>query len=112
MNTPSNVASKYTLKNTTVIASALLAGLFSVVTAFQMPVATNASVTGLQTVSISAKRMSAAEKIAFDREDSATQMVVISARRLTAEQKLAMIMEERNAQQLAAQKNLRLQKNG
>lgn len=112
MNTQSNVASKTSLKNKVVIVSALLAGLFSVATAFQMPVATSASVTGFQTVSISAKRMSAAEKIAFDLQDSAIQTVVISAKRLSPEQKQAMILEDKNAQQLAANKAARAQKNG
>lgn len=112
MNMQSNGASKNTLKNTAVLASALVAGLFSVVTAFQMPAAAPASELAAQTISISAKRMSAAEKIAFDREDSATQMVVISAKRLTAEQKLAMALEDKNAQQLAAHKTVRSRNNG
>lgn len=112
MNIQTNTSSKSSLKNTAVIASALVAGLFSVVTAFQMPAAAPASAASVQTVSISAKRMSAAEKIAFDLQDRASQTVVISAKRLTAEQKLAMALEDKNAQQMAAHKAARSQKNG
>jgi len=53
----------------------------------------DASVAPIQTVTVSAKRMSDAEKFAYDQETSMMQTVVISAKRLTPAQKAAMADE-------------------
>nr|WP_315487552.1 hypothetical protein [uncultured Undibacterium sp.] len=52
-----------------------------------------ASVAPIQIVTVSAKRMSDAEKLAYDQETSMMQTVVISAKRLTPAQKAAMADE-------------------
>ncbi|MBR7745709.1 hypothetical protein [Undibacterium baiyunense] len=48
-----------------------------------------------QQVTVSAKRMSPEEKLAFDLQSTGMQTVIISAKRLTAEQKLAMDAQDR-----------------
>jgi hypothetical protein len=64
-------------------------GIVNVATTTQV----EASPAPIQTVTVSAKRMSEAEKLAYDQETSMVQTVVISAKRLTPEQKAAMSAE-------------------
>ncbi|WP_394782311.1 hypothetical protein [Undibacterium sp.] len=56
----------------------------------------------VQTVTITAKRMTTDEKIAYDTTNIEAQTVVMVAKRLTAEQKLAMIQEDKQLQASAA----------
>lgn len=58
-----------------------------------------------QTVVVAAKRMTEDEKIAFDTATAGTQTVVIAAKRLTAEQKLAMLQQDLRIQASAVQRN-------
>ncbi len=82
----------------------LLTGLFAMLTvtgaASAYQVRANTAVA--QTVTISAKRMTAEEKRAFDLQSSGFQTVVISAKRLTPEQKAAMDKQDREWQAGAA----------
>ncbi|MCU6434277.1 hypothetical protein LPB67_10895 [Undibacterium sp. Jales W-56] len=105
---------KTTFTTSAILGSALVAGIFAVGAAFQ-PVAVSAPVSAaqVQTVTIIATRMSAAQKLAFDAEASGVQTVVISAKRLTEEQKIAMAQEDRVLQLGIAAKAIRTsQKNG
>ncbi|WP_394779038.1 hypothetical protein [Undibacterium sp.] len=54
--------------------------------------------TGVQTVTMTAKRMTTDEKIAFDTANTEVQTVVMVAKRLTAEQKLAMAQSAHRSQ--------------
>ncbi|MFZ6799585.1 hypothetical protein [Undibacterium sp. Di24W] len=71
------------------LSSLIFVGIVNVATTSNV----DASVAPIQTVTVSAKRMSEAEKLAYDQETSMMQTVVISAKRLTPAQKAAMTAE-------------------
>ena len=88
------------MKKVTLISVASLTALLAfsgAAHAAQTRVSTEANVV-VQTVTISAKKMSAEEKRAFDLQSSGFQTVVISAKRLTAEQKAAIDQQDRQWQ--------------
>jgi hypothetical protein len=98
---------KTSLTTKTLVAIVSLAAVISAATAFQsngdkQPLNTKVATQKMQKVVVSAKRMSAEEKLSFDLQNSAMQTVVISAKRLTAEQKIAMDAQERAAQTMVA----------
>lgn len=82
------------MKTSKMILVALAASVAFSASALQIGKTTTAS----QVVTISAKRMSDAEKRAFDLQSSGFQTVVISAKRLTAEQKAAIDRQDREWQ--------------
>ncbi len=96
----------------TIISVALISGALFVTAAFQSPASAPDFSESLQTVNVTAQRMSQAEKNAYDLQTSSMQTVVISAKRLTADQKLAMALEDQGQQQAAAEKTVRAQNNG
>lgn len=98
---------KSSFKTTTILATASLAAVLSIAAAFQVPTA--APAVGVASVTVSAKRMNAEQKLAFDLEVQDVQTVVISTKRLSQEQKLAMAQEDRAMQIALAQKRLRIQ---
>jgi hypothetical protein len=71
------------------LSSLIFVGIVNVATTSNV----DASVTPIHTVTVSAKRMSEVEKLAYDQETSMMQTVVISAKRLTPAQKAAMADE-------------------
>lgn len=71
------------------LSSLIFVGIVNVATTSNV----DASVAPIQTVTVSAKRMTEAEKLAYDHETSMMQTVVISAKRLTPAQKAAMADE-------------------
>lgn len=98
---------KSTFKTATILTSASLAAILSIAAAFHTPAPVNA--TNIASVTVSAKRMNAQQKQAFDLEAQGVQTVVISTKRLSPEQKLAMAQEDRATQVALAQKRLRIQ---
>lgn len=97
---------KTSTKSLVVMAS--LAAVISAATAFQSAPVNHANAASkiasqqMHKVVISAKRMSAEEKLSFDLQNSAMQTVVISAKRLTPEQKMAIDAQERAEQTSSA----------
>lgn len=87
------------MKTTQFIAVSLLAGFAMTASAIQATKVRNTEAT--QVVTVSAKRMSEAEKRAFDLQSSGFQTVVISAKRLTPEQKAAIDRQDREWQAAA-----------
>lgn len=98
---------KSTFKTNTILTSASLAAVLSIAAAFHVPAPTPAS--NIASVTVSAKRMSPEQKMAFDLESQGVQTVVITTKRLSPEQKLAMAQEDRAMQIALAQKRLRKQ---
>lgn len=96
-----------TFKTTTILTTASLAAVLSIAAAFHVPSHTTTS--NIASVTVSAKRMSLAQKQAFDLESQGVQTVVISTKRLSPEQKLAMAQEDRADQIALAQKRARTQ---
>lgn len=94
---------KTTLINSLILASAMLAGLGAVDAAFEQQPSLNAG--GMQSVSIVASRMSAAEKLAYDQAQLPMQTVQISAKRLSAAEKLALDKQDMLEQQKLARGN-------
>ncbi|HTD06195.1 hypothetical protein [Undibacterium sp.] len=89
----------------TAIAGALVGAVFAAGYAFHNAAGARAAVEQVPTVTITAKRMTADEKLAYDmQQDGYAQTVVISARRLTAEQKQAMLEEELRLQNTVAKR--------
>ncbi|MFZ6645550.1 hypothetical protein ACO0LO_07535 [Undibacterium sp. TJN25] len=84
-----------------ILASALVTALFASGCAYQATAQQQAS-TSVQTVTVTAKRMTTDEKIAYDTANTTAQTVVMVAKRLTAEQKLAMAQEDMRLQASAA----------
>ena len=97
---------KTTFKTATILTSASLAALLSIAAAFHIPAPEK---NNIASVTVSAKRMSAQQKQAFDLEAQGVQTVVISTKRLSPEQKLAMVQEDRAMQVALTQKRLRKQ---
>ncbi len=93
-----------TFKSSVIVATALLAAVFASGCAFQSAAQQQVAASAVQTVTITAKRMTTDEKIAFDTANASAQTVVIAAKRLTAEQKLAMLQEDMHIQASAAHK--------
>nr|WP_315484470.1 hypothetical protein [uncultured Undibacterium sp.] len=98
---------KTSLTTKSLLAIASLAVVISAASAFQsnsdkQTLNANVATQKMQKVVVSAKRMSAEEKLSFDLQNSAMQTIVISAKRLTAEQKIAMDAQERAEQTMAA----------
>jgi hypothetical protein len=90
-------------KNAALVSVAALAAVVVVSAAFQatpnrqaQPISTLDS--QFHTVTITAKRWDAAQKLAFDAEQTGMQVVVISAKRLTEDQKMAMAKEDQTLQ--------------
>lgn len=98
---------KSTFKTTTILTTASLAAVLSIAAAFQLPATAPAS--NIASVTVSAKRMSPEQKLAFDLESQGVQTVVITSKRLSPQQKLAMAQEDRAMQVALAQKRLRTQ---
>ena len=96
---------KSTHKTSAMLTSASLAAVLSVAAAFHVPASSTA--TNIASVTVSAKRMSAQQKLAFDLDVQGIQTVVISTKRLSAEQKLTMAQEDRAMQVAIAQKHTR-----
>ena len=96
---------KTTFKSTTILTSAAIAAVLSVAAAFTTPVL--APTSNIASVTVSAKRMTPAQKQVFDLENQGVQTVVISTKRLSPEQKLAMAQEDRATQIALAQKRMR-----
>ncbi|MBR7746205.1 hypothetical protein [Undibacterium baiyunense] len=71
------------------VTSLIFVGIVNVATTTQV----EASPAPIQTVTVRHARMTEAEKLAYDQETSMMQTVVISAKRLTPEQKAAMVSE-------------------
>lgn len=97
---------KSSLKNTTIFAIAMCAAVFVTCSAFNA--VNHHAHDKIQTVTISAKAMTEAQKLAYDAEQNGIQTVVISAKRLTTEQKLAMDQQDQQnqfKQQSVAEKN-------
>jgi hypothetical protein len=92
------------LSSSLILTAAAAAALCAVAFAWQTELThkNNVTLQTSQTVTISAKRLSAEEKRSFDQNGSgtATQTVMISAKRMTAEEKLA--MDKNNAHSVPA----------
>ncbi|MFZ6645548.1 hypothetical protein ACO0LO_07525 [Undibacterium sp. TJN25] len=86
-----------TFKTGVIAATALVAAIVVAVSAsgcaYQATTSQQANA-GVQTVTVTAKRMSTEEKIAYDTANTTAQTVVMVAKRLTAEQKLAMAQQD------------------
>lgn len=79
-----------TLKSRLILSVAGFAGLMAVAQAWTTPVQTmHAAPLAEQVVTITAKRLTTEEKIAFDTQGQVPQQVIISARKLTEQEKLA-----------------------
>lgn len=100
----------------TILAGVTLAAIFSTTAAFQTPTSTpvvaSAQTPQIASVTVTAKRMSTEQKLAFDHENQGIQTVVISTKRLSPEQKLAMAQEDQAMQAALVRKFARNQKNG
>ena len=99
---------KSSLKNTSIFAVAMCAAVFISSSAFHN--VKHGTQDKIQTVTITAKAMTEAQKLAYDAEQNGIQTVVISAKRLTTEQKLAMDQQDQQnqfKQQSVAEKNNR-----
>jgi hypothetical protein len=66
----------------------------------------------IQTVQISAKRMSEEQKLAYDTQGQETQTVLVVAKRLTPEQKLAMDRQDHPLHSMLAQRQAKAKNNG
>jgi len=91
-----------TFKFGVIAASALVAAVFASGCALHATAPQQVAAGQVQTVTITGKRMTTDQKIAFDTANTGTQTVVIAAKRLTAEQKLAMLQEDLHLQASAA----------
>ena len=76
---------KTNFESKALIVATVCASVFALAHALSAPVVKNGN--GLQTVTITAQRMSEAQKIAYDRAQMPQQTVIITAKRLTEEQK-------------------------
>ncbi len=92
----------------TVLAGALAGAVFAAGCAFHNAASVQAAAEQIPTVTITAKRMSADEKLAYDmQQEGYVQTVVIAAKRLTAEQKQAMLEEDLRLQNTIARQAVR-----
>ncbi|MES2073866.1 MAG: hypothetical protein V4488_26165 [Pseudomonadota bacterium] len=90
-----------------IFATAVLGAVFATGCAYHNAASVQAAAGQVATVTITAKRMTADEKLAYDMQQGDVQTVVLSARRLTAEQKQAMLEEELRLQNTIARQALR-----
>lgn len=103
---------RITFNTKTVLTSAILISVLSVAAAFQLPDRNQKPEAEIQTVSITAQRMSAEQKLAFDQENSPTQTVIIRAKRLSNAQKIAMTLQDQALQAVTVSKKSPIQSNG
>lgn len=100
-----------TFNTKTVLTSAILISVLSVAAAFQVseraPQAAPQAAAQIQTVTITAQRMSAQQKLDFDQQNSTTQTVFIRAKRLSSVQKIAMALQDQAMQVAAVSKKVR-----
>ena len=97
-----------TFKSGLILSTALLTGVLAISAAFtQGKAEASQNVTSVASVTITGKRMTEEQKIAFDATQNATQTVFISAKRMTDEEKLAMDEAEQIQRQQVAQKATR-----
>ncbi len=94
-----------TFKSGLILSTALLTGALAITAAFTQGKA-EASM-NVASVTISAKRMTEEQKMAYDATQNAMQTVLISAKRMTDEEKLAMDEAEKFQRQQVAQKAAR-----
>ncbi|MFZ6708387.1 hypothetical protein [Undibacterium sp. TC9W] len=94
-----------TFKSGLILSAALLTGALAITAAFTQGKA-EASM-NVASVTISAKRMTEEQKMAYDATQNAMQTVLISAKRMTNEEKLAMDEAEKFQRQQVAQKAAR-----
>ncbi|BBB69882.1 hypothetical protein UNDYM_5629 [Undibacterium sp. YM2] len=94
-----------TFKSGLILSTALLTGALAITAAFTQGKA-EASM-NIASVTISAKRMTEEQKMAYDATQNAMQTVLISAKRMTDEEKLAMDEAEKFQRQQVAQKAAR-----
>jgi len=99
-----------TFKTGLILSTALLTGAMAITAAFTQGKA-EASM-NIASVTISAKRMTAEQKLAYDTADNlaqnVTHTVLISAKRLTAQEKMAIDMEDQIVRQQLAEKTASL----
>lgn len=99
-----------TFKTGLILSTALLTGALAITAAFTQGEA-EASM-NIASVTISAKRMTAEQKLAYDTADNlaqnVTHTVLISAKRLTAQEKMAIDMEDQIVRQQLAEKTASL----
>lgn len=98
-----------TFKTGLILSTALLTGALAITAAFtQGKAEASQNATSIASVTISAKRMTAEQKLAYDTADNlaqnVTHTVLISAKRLTAQEKLAIDMEDQIERQQLAEK--------
>ncbi|MBI1772508.1 MAG: hypothetical protein HYR68_09235 [Burkholderiales bacterium] len=91
-----------TFKSGLILSTALLTGALAITAAFTQGKA-EASM-NIASVTISAKRMTEEQKLAFDAAQDVTQTVLISAKRMTADEKMAMDRAEQFERQQVAEK--------
>jgi hypothetical protein len=93
-----------------ILLTATLLAIVSVATAFQQSEPLDRG--QIQTVHISAKRMSEQQKLAYDTQGQEAQTVLIVAKRLTPEQKLAMDRQDHALHSVLAQRQAKAKNNG
>ncbi|MES2038113.1 MAG: hypothetical protein V4495_09755 [Pseudomonadota bacterium] len=94
-----------TFKTGLILSTALLTGALAITAAFtQGKAEASQNVTSIASVTISAKRMTEEQKLAFDAAQDGTQTVLISAKRMTADEKMAMDRDEQFERQQVAEK--------
>ncbi|MFZ6679447.1 hypothetical protein [Undibacterium sp. Tian12W] len=97
-----------TFKSGLILSTALLTGALAITAAFtQSKAEASMNVASIASVTISAKRMTEEQKMAYDATQNAMQTVLISAKRMTDEEKLAMDEAEKFQHQQVAQKAAR-----
>ncbi|MBC3908831.1 hypothetical protein [Undibacterium umbellatum] len=99
-----------TFKTGLILSTALLTGALAITAAFTQGKAETSM--NIASVTISAKRMTAEQKLAYDTADNlaqnVTHTVLISAKRLTAQEKMAIDMEDQVVRQQLAEKTASL----
>lgn len=90
--------------NTAVLSSAAFAATLVVASAFLQGAPAAATANGMNTVTITAQRMTQEQKIAYDIQQSGQPMqtVLVAAKRLSAEEKFALDQQDRQLQQAKA----------
>lgn len=91
-----------------IFATAVLGAVFATGCAYHNAASVQAAAGQVATVTVTAKRMTADEKLAYDMQQGGdVQTVVLTAKRLTAEQKQAMLEEELRLQNTIARQAVR-----
>jgi uncharacterized membrane protein YkvI len=86
---------KTALNSKVIVTVAAVAAAISLVAAFQASKKVQMPANEIQTVTVSAKRMTVEQKMAFDLQSTGMQTIVISAKRLTPAQKNAIDEQDR-----------------